>query len=112
MSTASIKHLLTGDELSKDYILNLLALADRMKSNKFPCSSALAGKQIVLSFEKPSLRTRLSFTAAINKLGADVIETVSQTRKSEDPKDFIRVLQGYCDALMVRTFEDKILSKM
>ena len=93
-----IKHLITGDELSKKEIMNLLSLATDIKNNKLDCKKSLTGKQVALSFEKPSFRTRLSFTAAINKLGADVIESVAQTRKSEETKDFIRVLQGYCDA--------------
>ena len=107
-----IKHIITGGELSKEEILDLLVLASDIKNKGNGCKRSLLGKQIALSFDKPSFRTRFSFTAAINKLGADAIETVSLTRKSEEPKDFMRVIQGYCDALMIRTFDTGDLYKM
>ena len=112
MKNLPIKHLITGDELNKNDILNVLSLASHLKKDGSSYAKALEGKYIAICFDKPSLRTRFSFTGAINKLGAHVIESVSQTRKTEAPKDFIRVIQGYCDAVMIRTFEDKMLSEM
>lgn len=112
MKNFNIKHLITGDELRKKDIQNLLSLASDLKKEGSPYSKTLEGKHIAICFEKASLRTRFSFTAAINKLGAHVIESVSQTRKNEAPKDFIRVIQGYCNALMIRTFDDGDLVEM
>ena len=63
-------------------------------------------------FDKPSLRTRLSFAIAMQELGGHVIESVSSTRKTETPEDQARVLNGYCHAVMVRTHEDSLLEKM
>jgi ornithine carbamoyltransferase len=112
MNYSQVKHLLTGDELNKNDIHSLLALASELKNDGSVYSQVLNGQHIALSFDKPSLRTRLSFTAAIHKLGANVLESVSQTRKNEDAEDFIRVIQGYSCAMMVRTFSDVILNDM
>ena len=67
---------------------------------------------MAIIFEKPSLRTRFSFSVAVNQLGGQVIESIAQTRKSEEPKDFIRVVQGYCSAMMIRTFDNSALVEM
>lgn len=107
-----LKHLITGDELSTNDINKLLFLAERLKGNALLHANLLNDKHVAVIFEKPSLRTRFSFTAAINQLGGHVIESVSQTRKKEEPKDLIRVVQGYCCAMIIRTFDDKHLSEM
>lgn len=108
----SAKHLLTGAELNQTEILKLLACAVSLKHNKMQSIDALKHKHLALIFEKPSFRTRFSFTLAMRELGGDVIESVSSTRKHEEPEDQIRVLEGYCQAVMVRTFEDEILQRM
>src|SRR3989338_6813585 len=106
------KHLLTGDEFKVDELNALLYLASEMKNEKYVPSKILKDKNIALIFDKPSLRTRFSFTAAVNQLGGHVIESVSQTRKTEIPKDFVRVLQNYCDAIIIRTYSDHFLEEM
>jgi ornithine carbamoyltransferase len=106
------KHLLTGDELSDTDIHSLLDLAVELKKNRLAYKTTLNHKFLALLFEKPSLRTRFSFTIAMRELGGDVIESLGSTRKTEEPEDQIRVLQGYCHALMVRTFEDELLERM
>lgn len=114
MQLASPKHILTGEELGADELLNLLALAEQLKATRQQpnASPPLAGKHLALIFDKPSLRTRFSFTVAMRELGGDVIESTGDSRKAELPEDQMRVLQGYCDAVMVRTFEDSTLQAM
>lgn len=107
-----IQHLLTGAELSSVDIEQLIALAQALKNDRGLYRQALAGEQIALIFEKPSLRTRFSFSAAVMQMGGQVIESIVQTRKHEEPKDFIRVIQGYCTAMMIRTHDDSILTEM
>jgi ornithine carbamoyltransferase len=63
-------------------------------------------------FEKPSLRTRFSFTIAMRELGGEVIESNLQITKFEEPEDTARVLSGYCDGIMLRTHDDKNLQRM
>jgi ornithine carbamoyltransferase len=71
--------------------------------------STLAGRTLVLIFEKSSTRTRLSFEAAMAQLGGHAITLPiadSQMGRGESIADTARVISGYADAVMLRTFED------
>lgn len=106
-------HLLTGTELSAHEIQNLIDLAILLKRKRHLGQyQPLAGKQLAMIFDKQSLRTRMSFTIAMNELGGNTIESLSSNRKKEWPEDLARVLNGYCHAVMVRTFEDDFLTRM
>lgn len=107
-------HLLTGAELSSLEIEKLLQATHRLKKERMhqQYNPVLLGHHLALLFDKASLRTRFSFTAAMHELGGDVIESVETTRKKETPEDQARVLNGYCHAVMVRTHEDEILQRM
>jgi ornithine carbamoyltransferase len=68
----------------------------------------LAGKTLAMIFEKPSLRTRVSFAVAMTHLGGNGLllrdeEVGIGTR--EPVQDVARVLSGMCDGIMARTFE-------
>lgn len=106
------KHVLTGLELSKEDVVKILNLASKLKQNPEHYQLLLADKNLAMIFEKPSFRTRLSFTRAIQSLGGTAIESVSTTRKAEEPRDLIRVLNGYCDFVMLRTHDDSVLEEM
>lgn len=108
------KHFLTGTELSKTELSELLFLAESCREQRLAGfrRDDLRNKNVVLLFEKPSLRTRVSFTVAIQELGGSVLELDSIGRKKEDPEDTIRVLAGYCHAVMVRTHAHSILDRM
>lgn len=112
MTNTQLKHLITGDELSPSAINHILSLAVKIKNDPKLYNNLMHGKHVAIIFDKPSLRTRFSFTAAINQLGGQVIESLSQTRKMEEPKDLIRVIQGYCAALIIRTFAEDTLLEM
>ncbi|CAN5437022.1 ornithine carbamoyltransferase [soil metagenome] len=108
------KHFLTGTELSKTELSELLFLAESCREQRLAGfrRDDLRNKNVVLLFEKPSLRTRVSFSVAIQELGGAVLELDSIGRKKEDPEDTIRVLAGYCHAVMVRTHAHSILERM
>lgn len=110
MFNLATKHFLTGEELSRVELLNLIDTAITLKKERSHCT--LQNQTVALVFEKPSLRTRVSFTVAIQELAGNVIELTSSVRKKETPEDSMRVLQGYVQGLMVRTFEHEILEKM
>lgn len=106
------RHLLTGTELTKEELLELLAVAKQVKQHPELYQQALLHKNLILIFEKPSFRTRLSFSLAMQSLGGHIIESVSTTRKQEEPQDLIRVLNGYADFIMIRTHADEALQEM
>jgi ornithine carbamoyltransferase len=107
-------HLLTGEELSSSQILALLQQADILKKERLlrVLRQNLKGHHLALIFDKPSLRTRFSFTIAMRELGGDVIESIEGTRKQETPEDQAKVLSGYCHGIMIRTHQDEVLKKM
>lgn len=109
-------HFLTGEELSKKELLQTIEQADLMSQRRggtrAPNADLLRGKVIALMFEKPSLRTRVSFTVGAQELGGQVIELLGSQTKSEEPEDSIRVLQGMVHGLMLRTFDHRKLERM
>lgn len=108
------KHFLTGTECSKDELEQLLELAETLRTERKAgkVRTDLAGKNVSLVFEKPSLRTRMSFTVALTEIGASVIELISAVRKKEEPEDTAMVIAQYSHGIMVRTFEHEILERM
>src|SRR4051812_11717416 len=69
----------------------------------------LVGRTLVMIFEKSSTRTRLSFEAAMAQLGGHAINLPvhdSQLGRGESLADTARVVSGYADAIMFRTFAD------
>lgn len=105
-------HLLTGEELTREELQNLLDMAEVLRVERQMERKPLHHKNVALLFEKPSLRTRVSFTVAIQELGGNVIELNSSLRKKEEPEDTIRVLEGYVQGVMLRTHDHKTLEKM
>ena len=108
------KHFLTGEELTQTELLDLLFHAEKLEETRgsFSLSQPLKDKSFALIFEKPSLRTRLSFTVGIQELGGKVVELNGSQKKTEDPEDTIRVLQGMVHGVMLRTFEHSTLERM
>lgn len=112
MKNLSFNHLLSGAEITTKDFENIMQIAQDMKTNPQKYNNALKDKIIALIFDKPSLRTRFSFSAAIIEMGGNLIESVSASRKNEKPKDFIRVIQNYCSAVVIRTFADSDVEEM
>jgi ornithine carbamoyltransferase len=77
--------------------------------------NTLAGRTLVLIFEKPSTRTRLSFEAAMFQLGGSALTLNagdSQLGRGETIADTARVISRYADAIMLRTFGDDRLRQL
>ncbi len=106
-------HFLTGEELSQLELFQLFNRAEEMRIGESAHQTVpLQGKTVALIFEKPSLRTRLSFTVGIQQLGGAVVELTGNQKKSEEPEDTIRVLQGMVDGVMIRTFGHDTFDRM
>lgn len=114
MTKWKTKHFLTGAELSRSEVLELLDIAQTCVEQRREgfVREDLKGRTVVLLFEKPSLRTRVSFNVAVSELGGNCIVVDSIGRKKEDPEDTIRVFGGYSHAVMVRTHAHSILDAM
>ncbi len=76
----------------------------------------LCGKTLAMLFEKPSLRTRMSFEVAMTDLGGSAIyvkpEDIGGIGKREPIKDVARVLSRYVDGIMARTFEHSSITEL
>lgn len=109
-----MKHFLTGLELGRGDLLALLDKAEQLRLDREAgkLSNELKGKTLALLFEKPSLRTHLSFTIAMQELGGQVVESFSLNRKKEEPEDVAQVVSGYVHAIMLRTHEHSIVERL
>ena len=106
-----MKHLISSSQLTRDSIKELFELAKDIEKNKKKYSKSLDGKVVATLFYEPSTRTRLSFEAAIQRLGAGLISTenareFSSAIKGETLEDTIRVVEGYVDAIVMRHFQN------
>ncbi len=76
----------------------------------------LCGRSLAMLFEKPSLRTRMSFQVAMTDLGGNAIyvkpEDIGGIGKREPVKDMARVLSRYVDGIMARTFEHSTVTEL
>lgn len=110
------KDILTLWDLSRKDIRSLFALAAEMKDREKHgiVSTSLAGRVLGMLFDKHSTRTRVSFEAAMNKLGGSVIYMSAgdmQIARNEPVKDTARVLSGYIDALVIRTYSQQLIEE-
>lgn len=108
------RHLLTGDELTRDEVRAIVARALELKSA--PLSSrALEGQSIALMFEKPSTRTRVSFEVGVAELGGHPVVLGAdelQISRGESLADTGRVLAGHVSAVGLRTGADERLAEL
>lgn len=106
-----MKNLISCHQFTKENLEEIFSLANKMKENPEKYSDTLKGKLIAVMFFEPSTRTRMSFQAAIQRLGGKMIVTEngkenSSARKGESLEDTIKVLSGYTDAIIMRHSRD------
>ena len=104
------KHLLKLMDLSEQEITEILNLADQLKYEKKHGIEHhyLKGKTLGMIFQKSSTRTRVSFEVGMYDLGGSALFLSSrdlQIGRGEPVEDTARVLSGYLDGIMIRTFE-------
>jgi ornithine carbamoyltransferase len=91
-------------DLTDDELLYLLDLAASVKRAPRDYAHALAGKSIALLFEKPSLRTKLTFELAIRQLGGDAVFIDGPIGVREPLKDVARNLDRWVNGIVARVF--------
>jgi ornithine carbamoyltransferase len=104
-----MKHFISLFDCTKDELLAMLALADKLKKERragIP-HPLLAGKTLGMIFAKSSTRTRVSFEVGMYQLGGHALFLSSadiQLGRGETVADTARTLSRYLDAIMIRTF--------
>jgi aspartate carbamoyltransferase catalytic subunit len=106
-----LRHVVESQQFSRPLLEGLLALADEMKRQPHHFSGRLNGQVMAALFYEPSTRTRLSFEAAMLRLGGRTMGTdnareFSSAAKGETLEDSIRVVSSYADVIVIRHYEE------
>ncbi len=107
------RDLISIADLSTDELDTVLSVAARLKRDGYP--RALEGQTLALLFEKPSLRTRVSFDVAMQQLGGHTVY-LSQSEvglgQREPVADVARVLSRYVQGIVARTYAQQTLTDL
>lgn len=107
-----MKHILSDFDLSRGEVLEILSLSERIKANPAKYADSMKNKTLIMLFELPSLRTRISFEAGMNRLGGHAIfysiEGGAFTR-SETLEDGVKNLNKYVDCIMARVLKQEAI---
>lgn len=102
-------------DLSSGEIAAMLKLAHAVKARPRDYRHALDAKQLIMFFEKASLRTRLTFEAAMNTLGGNAIfvdQTQSPLGERESLSDISRNVERWSDGIVLRTYAHETITEM
>ena len=117
---ADPRHFRSLNDLSRDQLLAILARGEEMAADRAHETDGaepgpLAGRTVALIFEKSSTRTRVSFEVGIHQLGGMGLFLSSrdtQMGRGEPIADTARVLSGYVDGIMIRTFGQEMVEEL
>src|ERR1700682_4798435 len=107
--------LLTGAEWNPPQTRELLHLTSDIKAHPARYASILRGKFIALIFEKPSLRTRVTFEVGIQSMGGSVIfldHTQARLGERECISDVARNLERWVHGIVARVYEQRVLEEL
>lgn len=110
--TLAGRDLCSVEQLTSLEVREILGLAAEVKQNPQKYRKALDAKQLVMFFEKPSLRTRITFETAINTLGGSAIfidSTQSRLGDRESLADIAHNLERWVDVIVLRTFSHETI---
>ena len=113
-STPTAPHMGAKDytqdlDLKDAELASLLELAADMKKYPRHYANALQGRYMALLFEKPSLRTRVTFELACKQLGADSVLSAGLIGEREPIKDIARNLDRWVDCVVARVFSHRTI---
>jgi ornithine carbamoyltransferase len=101
------KDFLSMREVEASDLEMLFKLTEKMKKSPDSFLGKLKGKSLALLFQKPSVRTRVSFQVGMSELGGNTVYMDPQEQplgERESLKDIARVLSRYCDVIVARTY--------
>jgi ornithine carbamoyltransferase len=110
-----VNDLLTGAEWSPAQTRELLQLTADIKARPGRFAATLRGKFIALIFEKPSLRTRVTFEVGIQSMGGSVVfldHTQARLGERESIADVARNLERWVHGIVARVYEQRVLEEM
>ena len=110
-----MRHFLRDDDLAPDELVEVLDLADAFKKDRFANRPLEGPKAVALVFDKPSTRTRVSFSVGVAELGGYPLlidAQSSQLGRGEPIEDTTRVLDRQCAAIVWRTFAQERIEAM
>ncbi|MFO1492989.1 MAG: ornithine carbamoyltransferase [Kiritimatiellia bacterium] len=111
-----MKHLLTLDDWSPEDVAASVELAAHIKAHPAAYADSMARKVLFMVFEKPSLRTRVSFETGMARMGGYAINYDTSTSPlgagKESLEDTIRVVSRYADLIVARLYKHTDLDKM
>jgi ornithine carbamoyltransferase len=111
------RNLVSMRDLSGEEILAIVALAEKLKANReaTEAEAPLRNKTLAMIFQKPSLRTRVSFEAGMTRLGGHAIYLAPADIKlgqRETTEDIALVVSRYVDIIMARVFGHDIVEDL
>ncbi len=114
---AALPAIAAGDlasdlDLTSAELKDLLELASEVKRHPGRYSRALAGRYLALLFEKPSLRTRMTFELAIKQLGGDCVVSTGPIGEREPVADVARNLDRWTQGIVARTFSQETIDEL
>jgi ornithine carbamoyltransferase len=110
-----MKHFLSIADLSDHELKDLIDFSLVIKRKPHRYTETLKGKQLLMLFAKPSLRTRLSFEVGMRQLGGDAINyqlSESTVGSKETIEDMAKTASNYVDAIMARLYSHADLVKI
>jgi ornithine carbamoyltransferase len=111
------RHLLTLDDLTAQDVAALFTLAADLKARRRQgvLHPILGGKTLAMLFEKPSLRTRVTFEAGMTQLGGHAVyltPTDIRLGERETVQDAARNLERWVDGIVARTFSHQMVERL
>ncbi len=111
-----MKHLITLKDWTDEEIMTVLELAVQIKARPQDVARAMEGRTLLMLFEKPSLRTRLSFETGTYQMGGHAIYyDMGQSplgAGKESIYDTVKVISRYQDLVMARLFEHSVMEEI
>ena len=116
-NTLAAERLAAGDlrsdlDLTSAELRTLLHLATEVKAKPQDYTHELRGKYATLLFEKPSLRTRLTFELAVKQLGGDIVVSIGMIGDREPVQDIARNLDRWTQCIVARVFSQQTIDDL
>ncbi len=115
LGALAVKDILRVDELSVTEVEAIYQTTANVKRDPDSYATAMQGKAAVMIFEKPSLRTRLSFEVGIAKMGGHAVfydHARERIGERESVHDYARNLERWVDVIIARTFSHEIIERL